>query len=208
METEVILLRILITFILAMIFGFQRQKAHKPIGFGTFTFVAIGSCGLALIGLKFGGGNPLPILGAIVTGIGFLGAGALIKTNDKIFGVTTAAGIWVFSIFGLLIGVGEYFIGGLVYLSVWSVILVDKHLEKHGIGSYQKRIFFEIKKENSKDFTHLLRGFNRVKMISIEFDKKKRTEKFEYLVECKGKKFRQIVQNLASFPWVVSYRIE
>ncbi|MBU2612292.1 MAG: MgtC/SapB family protein [Nanoarchaeota archaeon] len=208
MEISVIIFRMLITFIFAIIFGFQRQRAHKPIGFGTFTFVSVGSCGLAIAGLEFGMGNPLPILGAIVTGIGFLGAGALIKTSDKIFGFTTAASIWVFAIFGLLIGVGYFLVGGLVYLSVWAVILIDGFLKKRGVGSYQKRILFEVKQKNSKEFTALLRNFNRVKMISIEYDKKRKTEKFEYLVECNGKKLREIINLINQVNWVVSYRIE
>ena len=208
METNLIIIRILITFIFAIIFGFQRQRAHKPIGFGTFTFVAVGSCGLAIAGMDLGVGNPLPILGAIVTGIGFLGAGALIKTSDKIFGFTTAASIWVFAIFGLLIGVGYYLVGAMVYLSVWAVILIDVFLKKKGIGSYQKRIFFEVKKENSKDFTNLLKRFNRVKMISIEYDKKRKTEKFEYLVECNGKRLRNVINSINQVNWIVSYRIE
>ncbi|PJE81866.1 hypothetical protein COU58_00055 [Candidatus Pacearchaeota archaeon CG10_big_fil_rev_8_21_14_0_10_32_42] len=208
METNLIIIRILITFIFAIIFGFQRQRAHKPIGFGTFTFVAVGSCGLAIAGMDLGVGNPLPILGAIVTGIGFLGAGALIKTSDKIFGFTTAASIWVFAIFGLLIGVGYYLVGAMVYLSVWAVILIDVFLKKKGIGSYQKRIFFEVKKENSKDFTNLLKSFNRVKMISIEYDKKRKTEKFEYLVECNGKRLRNVINSINQVNWIVSYRIE
>ena len=208
MENADILFRILLTFVLALVFGFQRQRVHKPIGFGTYTFVAIGSCGLAIIAMSLGMENPLPLLGAIVTGIGFLGAGALIKTNDKIFGFTTAASIWVFAIFGLLIGVGEYFVGGLIYFFIWTIILIDGFLKKHGIGSYQKRIFFEIKSGNSKEFDNLLKNFNRVKMISIEFDKKKKTEKFEYLVECDGKKLRQVINLINGLNWVVSYKVE
>ncbi|MBS3078326.1 hypothetical protein J4412_02380 [Candidatus Pacearchaeota archaeon] len=56
METWIVLLRMLLTFIPALIFGFQRQRSHKLIGFGTFTFVAVGACGLAItaVNLLFG----------------------------------------------------------------------------------------------------------------------------------------------------------
>ena len=208
MESELIIFRMFITFIFAMLFGFQRQHAHKPIGFGTFTFVAIGSCGLAIIGMEFGEGNPLPILGAIVTGIGFLGAGALIKTADKIYGITTAAGIWVFAIFGLLIGVGDYLVGGAVYFFVWIIILIDLYFEKHGVGSYQKRIFFEIKMKDIEKFNHLLKTFNKVKMISMESEKENELEKYEYLVECNGKKLRKVIELLNKLKWIVGYRVE
>lgn len=208
MDTIVIIFRMLVTFILAMVFGLQRQRAHKPIGIGTYSFVAIGSSGLAITAIALGMGNPLPLLGAIVTGIGFLGAGALVKTNDKIFGFTTAASIWVFAIFGLLIGVGEYLVGGLVYASVWIVILIDSFFKEHGIGSYQKRMFFEIKSDKSKEFNELLKNFTRVKMISIEFDKKKKTQKFEYVVECNGRKLRKVINLINELKWILSYKVE
>ena len=208
MDTQIIFLRLLVTFIFAILFGFQRQRTHKPIGFGTFTFVAVGACGLAIIGIEFGAVNPLPIIGAIVTGIGFLGAGALIRTPDKIFGFTTAASIWVFSIFGLLIGVGDYVVGGIVYFFVWMIITIDSFFEKHGVGSYQKRIFFEIKREGINQFNELLKNFNKVKMISIESDKKNKTEKLEYLIECNGKKLRSAINVFNNLDWIISYKVE
>jgi putative Mg2+ transporter-C (MgtC) family protein len=207
MGTEVILLQIFATFVLSMAFGLQRQRAHKPIGFGTFTFVAIGSCGLAIIGTTFGEGNPIPIIGSIVTGIGFLGAGALVRTSDKIFGFTTAASIWVFSIFGLLMGVGDYYIATIVYIFVWVVILIDGFFERNSIGSYQKRILFEIKSKNRDKFDSLLKRFNSVRMISIEADKKAGTEKFEYILSCNGRRLRKIIEELGKIDWIVSYKV-
>ncbi|NCO18029.1 hypothetical protein AUJ61_03350 [Candidatus Pacearchaeota archaeon CG1_02_30_18] len=208
METWIILLRMLLTFIPALIFGFQRQRSHKLIGFGTFTFVAVGACGLAITAVNLGMGNPLPLLGSIVTGIGFLGAGALIRTTDKIFGFTTAASIWVFSIFGLLIGVGEYFIGGMTYLFVWIIILIDGFLEKNGVGSYHKKLFFEIKEKKSKEFNEFLKKFGKVKMISIEINRKEKVEKYQYIVECSGRRLRELIIILNNLNWVISYKIE
>jgi putative Mg2+ transporter-C (MgtC) family protein len=102
-----ILPRFIITFVFSVIFGLERQRAHKPVGFGAFTFVAVGSCALSITAINLYPDNPLSLLGAIVTGIGFLGAGALIKTTDKIFGFTSAAAVWLFAIFGLVVGVGN-----------------------------------------------------------------------------------------------------
>ena len=90
MDVIVIFLRLSITFFLSLVFGLERQYSHKPIGFGTFTFVAAGSSSLAIVAVALGFEHSIPLLSAIVTGIGFLGAGALIKTSDKIFGLTSA----------------------------------------------------------------------------------------------------------------------
>ncbi|MCZ7406009.1 MAG: MgtC/SapB family protein [Candidatus Methanoperedens sp.] len=186
MERSVILLRLIITFVLSLIFGIERQRSHKPIGFGAFIFVSVGACGLAITATIIDLENPLPLLGAIVTGIGFLGAGALIKTNDKTFGFTTAASIWVFAIFGIATGVGEYFIGISIYILTWIVIFFDKLYEKKGMGYYQKkmiintnRIIDEIEIKNQL----LSVGSKRSKFISIDVDKKNSKISITYLIE-------------------------
>lgn len=150
MNTVTILERFMITFVMSMAFGIERQMSNKPIGFGTFTFVAIGSCGLALTASMLEVENPIPLLAAIITGIEFLGAGALIRTTDKIYGFTSAASIWIFAIIGLIIGSGFLAIGSIIYLIVWIVIMIDKVLERRKIGSYQKKIEIISKKNLSK----------------------------------------------------------
>lgn len=145
LSAETIVVRFLVAFVLAFIVGFVRQKSGKPIGFGTFIFVALGSCALALTAIASGTENPLPLLGAIVTGIGFLGAGALFRTPDRIVGFTSAATIWVFAVFGLTIGVGEYLIGALVYAAIWLVLLFDRWMEKRWIGAHQRKLVVRVR---------------------------------------------------------------
>src|SRR3989338_8472325 len=103
-----IILRFFVVAILSSLYGLQRQRRHKPVGFGTIVFVSVGACALAILAVELGIENSIGLLGAIVTGIGFLGAGAIIKNNDRIFGFTTAASIWLFSIFGLIVGLGQF----------------------------------------------------------------------------------------------------
>ncbi len=141
METLTLLLtRLGLTMIPAFLFGYERQRSRKPIGFGTFIFVSVGACSLALIAKALPGQNTVPLLAAIVTGIGFLGAGALIKTGEKIHGFTSAALIWLFAIFGLAIGVGEIILGMTIYLIIWLVSLVDQLLQNRSIGAYKKQL--------------------------------------------------------------------
>src|SRR3989339_687675 len=82
---EIIILKFTLIFLMAFLFGIERQLSHKPTGFGTFIFVAVGSCALGSMSMDISATNALTIVGGVVTGIGFLGAGALIKTTDKIF---------------------------------------------------------------------------------------------------------------------------
>jgi putative Mg2+ transporter-C (MgtC) family protein len=212
MEITEILLRFLITFVLALIFGIERQKSHKPIGFGTFIFVSVGSCGLALTAISLSqenpSENPIPLLGAIVTGIGFLGAGALIKTTDRIFGFTTASSIWLFAIFGLVIGVGNYFIGLVMYVLVWVVVFYDKHLEKKGIGSYQRRIIVSTNRIIEENEARKVIGVSKCKLIHMHIEKKDSLMHLSYLVEGGIDEIERIPGKLMQEAWFDSCKLE
>lgn len=198
MEFGAYVFRIFLTFILALVFGLERQKSHKPVGFGTFIFVAIGACGLSILAVTLGKDNPLPLLGAIVTGIGFLGAGALIKTTDKIFGFTTAAGIWLFSIIGLLIGVGYYQISLILYCVLWICILIDYQIEKGRFISYQKKVSIKFYNFKEGDLSGLFNKFNikKFKLLSKKVNNKKGIKEFVYLFEGDGKDIRSFLKHL------------
>lgn len=198
MDILTYILRLLITFVMALAFGAERQRSHKPVGFGTFIFVAIGSCSLAIVALNTGS-DPLTLLAAIVTGIGFLGAGALIKTTNKIFGFTTAASIWLFAILGLIIGVGFYEVGIVLYVFIWISIFIDKHLESSGIVSYQKRVSFVVKGLNKDD--NIMELFSKYKirkhkLLSKKIDKDSRTVSMNYLLEGLGKSIRALISEM------------
>ncbi len=207
---EVTLLRFLTTFVLAFIFGIARQKSHKPVGFGTFVFVAIGSCALSITAINIASDTPLSLLGAIVTGIGFLGAGALIKTSDKIFGFTSAAAIWLFAIFGLVIGVGEYLLGASIYTLTWVVVLYDLNLERRGIGSYQKRITVITNKMiGEKEIGEILHKYSkRHKLIILDVNKKEGKLNLKYLVEGTKEDINEIPKKLFQKDWFESCKIE
>jgi putative Mg2+ transporter-C (MgtC) family protein len=207
-----ILLRLIFTFALSFIFGIDRQRSHKPIGFGTFIFVSVGACGLAITATIIDPQNPLPLLGAVVTGIGFLGAGALIKTSDKTFGFTTAASIWLFAIFGLITGVGEYLIGFSIYILIWVVILFDKFFEKQGVGYYQKRLIVNTNKIideiEIRNLLLLLVGTKKYRFISVDVDRKNDKISITYLIEGTAEEIRRIPNALFEKDWFDSCKIE
>jgi|SRR3989338_1045353 len=208
MELVVIALRFIVTFILSFLFGIERQYSHKPIGFGTYTFVAVGSCSLAIIAVALGLEHSIPILSSIVTGIGFLGAGALIKTNDKIFGLTSAASIWAFAIFGLTIGIGEYVVGIMLYTLVWIVVLSDRFLERYGIGSYQKKVTIQTNKiVNIKDVISAA-GIKKYKLIDIDIDKAHKKITFHLYVEGKKEEINKIPDKILNQDWFEDVKIE
>ena len=131
-------LRLLLVFALAFVIGLERQLRRKPVGFGTFIFVSTGAAALAILAIDLQDQNPLPLLGGVITGIGFLGAGALIRSNDRVFGFTTAALVWAMAALGVAAGAGLYLLVTVNYGVIWAVVITDRYLESKGFGSHAK----------------------------------------------------------------------
>jgi len=153
--------------------------------------------------------NAAPYAG-IVTGIGFLGAGALIRTTDKIFGFTTAASIWLFAILGLIIGLGQYRIGLNLYVIIWMVVLCDNILAKKGIGSYQQKIVVSTNKIiDEGEIIKVLKenGVKKYKLMNLEINKKKGGISSTFLIDGSKEKIKKIHKALLTVEWFESCHI-
>lgn len=210
MELTTLLIRFIITFVASFLFGLERQRAHKPVGFGTFSFVSLGACILTIIAQDLGLSESLGLLAGIITGIGFLGAGALIKGTDKVFGFTSAAGIWLFSIFGIAIGLGEYVGGFLIYASLWLIIGFDQYLEKKGRGSYQKKLMITTKKVINEEKIKECFSLNKInnKKVTFEIDKEHNRMVLNYLIEGTRENMNKFAMVLLEKDWISSCKIE
>ncbi len=105
-------LRLMLAAALTGIIGFQRERAGKPVGLRTHALIGLGAALFTMTGIfGFKGGDPARISAGLVTGIGFLGAGAILhRSGGVIEGLTTAATIWLVAAIGLAVGVGMYFV--------------------------------------------------------------------------------------------------
>lgn len=110
-ELTTITVRLFIAALLGGILGFEREQRGKAAGIKTHMLVAIGSALFVLIPLQAGisDAEMSRVMQGIITGIGFLGAGAILKGHDEkdLKGLTTAAGIWVTSAIGVAAGLGR-----------------------------------------------------------------------------------------------------
>jgi putative Mg2+ transporter-C (MgtC) family protein len=112
-----LVLRLVGAALLGGVIGLEREVRDQPAGFRTHMLVALGSCLFTLISAygfgAFGEGpgtpyDPTRIAAQIVTGIGFLGAGAIIRSGMSVRGLTTAASLWVVAAIGMAVGAGAY----------------------------------------------------------------------------------------------------
>ena len=123
---EIVLIRVIIAAALGAVIGVQREKAGKPAGFRTHILVSLGTAvavlGCAAIGM---GHDPLSrVIQGIVTGIGFIGAGSILKLSDEreIRGLTTAAGLYMTAAIGVSVALGA--IGVAIIGTVLTVIVL------------------------------------------------------------------------------------
>jgi putative Mg2+ transporter-C (MgtC) family protein len=99
------------------IVGYEREKREKPVGTRTLTLVSLGSAVFTMLSFAVGASNDHARIAAqVVTGVGFLGAGAIIRGKFGITGLTSAATIWAVSAMGMLVGAG--YVGAGLGLSV------------------------------------------------------------------------------------------
>ena len=102
--------RLLLAAGLGAVLGVEREYRRKPAGLRTNILIAIGSCLLTILSLEMtkGVADTSRVAGQIVTGIGFLGGGAILRNRDTVHGMTTAATIWVNAAIGIAAGTGQY----------------------------------------------------------------------------------------------------
>ena len=109
-----IILRLCLGFIAGGIIGFERSSRRQVAGFRTHILIALGATCLMLLSIWLpqqftrGTGDPGRIAAQVVSGIGFLGAGAIIRLGNSIKGLTTSASLWLVAAIGLTIGAGMY----------------------------------------------------------------------------------------------------
>lgn len=117
---EEILERLLVAMAIGMLLGIEREHRDKSAGLRTLTLISLGSCMFMLVSLIVDAGNTYRIASNIVTGIGFIGAGVIFKSDRGVNGITTAATIWATAAVGMAVGSGMY----LAALGACALILI------------------------------------------------------------------------------------
>ena len=141
LSTEITLytafIRLLISFLLGAVIGVERQIRRREAGLRTFALICVGSTLAMLLSIwipqiypDFLNGDPGRIAAQVLTGIGFLGAGAIIQSHGSVHGLTTAACIWVVAVIGLAVGAGMFLPAAITTFITVSVLVSLEKLEK------------------------------------------------------------------------------
>src|SRR5688500_7928176 len=118
-------LRLLVALVLALPIGWERELAARSAGLRTFPLVALAACGYVLIALRVVGDDgegQARVLQGLMTGIGFIGGGAILKSREHVHGTATAAGIWVTVAIGAATAYGH--LGTALLLSLTTILVL------------------------------------------------------------------------------------
>jgi putative Mg2+ transporter-C (MgtC) family protein len=146
MPTGEVVLRLLLAAGLGAAIGVEREFRRKPAGLRTNILIALGSALLTMASMEIGrgGGTPDRIAAQVVTGIGFLGGGAILRSGNTVHGMTTAATIWVNAAIGLAAGAGLFAMATVTAAITLAVLAllppVESYFERRaGIDADQHR---------------------------------------------------------------------
>lgn len=136
---------VVVAILCGAIVGYERQLKDKPVGARTSILICLGTQIFVNVGSSFitPSADPTRVIGQVVTGIGFIGAGVILAREGIVTGVTTAAVIWILAAIGVVIGVGGYLTG--IILSIVTVIILV------GLDFLDKRIVSTKADTESKD---------------------------------------------------------
>lgn len=140
--------RLVLSMVLGMVVGAERKRKGQIAGIRTFALISMGACLAMLLsiyvpqvylGLK--NGDPGRIAAQVITGIGFLGGGAMIHMKGAVRGLTTAAGIWMTAIIGMAVGIGMYLCSiGATLLILLTLVTFEQYEKRRKLGQESKVI--------------------------------------------------------------------
>ena len=195
---EAFLLKILLAAALGATIGLERELAQKEAGLRTNILIAVGSTLLTVISQQINDGDPARISAQIVTGIGFIGAGAIIQARRAVQGITTAATIWMVAGIGIAVGYGLYLPAFLVTLLA-VIVLTLLRLPSRLFSVSQKNNVYQVRTEAGTvvllDIKQIMAELG-IKPLHLAINKKDRLFDLEIVFNASENKNRLFLERL------------
>ncbi len=130
-------LRLACAMLVGLVIGTEREYTNRPAGMRTHILVALGACVVSITGeilfheYKLLGANPDParLSAQVITGVGFLGAGTIMRKDSSVRGLTTAASLWAVACLGIACGFGHYTVGLLGMVFIFITLTVFEYIQ-------------------------------------------------------------------------------
>jgi putative Mg2+ transporter-C (MgtC) family protein len=134
-------IKLLLALLVGGLIGAERESRDKAAGFRTIILICVGATLFTIFSIRIGGAeDPVRIAANIVSGIGFLGAGAILRGEERVVGLTTASVIWLTAALGMGIGGGHYLLSGaaavIVLIVLWVFPIVEGRITRETQRTY------------------------------------------------------------------------
>lgn len=185
--------RLILSMALGMIVGAERKRKGQIAGIRTFALISMGACLAMLLsiyvpqvylGLK--NGDPGRIAAQVITGIGFIGGGAMIHMKGAVRGLTTAAGIWMTAIIGMAVGIGMYLISfGATILILLTLVSFEQYEKKKKLGQESKVVSITVDGivDSIEDYRDVFKKYNvHLSTFFIEYNYEQEKTELNFVV--------------------------
>jgi putative Mg2+ transporter-C (MgtC) family protein len=210
-----IMLKLLLAIALGGIIGLEREASQKPAGLRTHILISVSSAmmmilsQLMLAGKDAAGGDTLRVAAAVITGMGFIGAGTIIQSQGMVHGLTTASTLWTVAGLGLVVGAGYYLVAVLFSLFVIATLVLFRRVEETHL---KKALYhYHLKIKDSPDILVNLRKLIfhlGLKLAEINLKKERNVSIVTLSFSSSEEKERQFNQSLFDMGEILEIKIE
>lgn len=210
------LLRLAVSMLLGGAIGFERERDSQPAGLRTHMILILGSCLAMILSINIGiknGTDPTRMAAQVISGVGFLGAGAILRSGFNVKGLTTATTVWTTAIIGLAVGYGYYWVGVFTTVLVLVVLTLVSIFERKFI----RRNILRIVKVDAADNPHIFRNVrkeisrNTDEILSYKTQRSLKSGhvRVEFLIRLdRNEKIEDLMETISKIDGVRNIRIE
>jgi len=216
-----IIIRIAVAAALGLLIGIERERRNQDAGLRTHMILVIGATLAMAVSLNIAmmfypdapNGDPARLAAQVVSGIGFLGAGVIFRSGNKVLGLTTAVSLWTMAMVGLAVGAGFFFTGVIVTGILLLILTVLDYIEDHFIPSMDDlhlMVWANDRPEIVDDIKKTLNlGTKNINRVSIERDVENAVVFFDARLRIwKTKSHEGIIKDLSSIQGIRKVKID
>ena len=210
-----ITLRLLLAIALGGIIGLEREASQKPAGLRTHILISVSAAmmmvlsQLMLAGKETAGSDMLRVAAAVITGMGFIGAGTIIQSQGMVHGLTTASTLWTVAGLGLVVGAGYYLVAVLFSVLVIATLVLFRRVEETHL---KKALYhYHLKIKDSPDILVNLRKLIfhlGLKLAELNLKKERNVSIVTLSFSSSEEKERQFNQSLFDMGEILEIKIE
>jgi len=214
--TEEMILRLVVSVLLGAVVGYERERDNQPAGLRTHMILVLGACLAMILSINIGaehGSDPARLAAQVIAGIGFLGAGAILRMGFNVKGLTTAATLWTMAIVGMAVGYGYYFVGVAATLLILIILVVVNIIEHRYIRTNIVRNITIDGHGGTAQIRAIRKAINQLAERTINFSVQRNIKGDRIRVRVvaeidRGEKLEHLVEELSNLEGVRTVKIE